>query len=131
MFGAVKRAQAHYYDKPAWEAAVQRAMECDFSWRKSARAYTSLYASLAGVSEEEVERAIHEREKSLEASNSPQAIQPLGKPAGNKKPVGSPAKKPAAKKAAPAREKAPAAEKKSTKAPAKKTTPKDKAKQGE
>lgn len=120
MFGAIKRAQAHYYDKPAWEAAVQRAMECDFSWRKSARAYTSLYASLAGVSEEEVERAIHEREKSLEASNSPQAIQPLGKPAGNKKPVGSPAKKPAAKKAAPAREKASAAEKKSTKAPAKK-----------
>lgn len=128
MFGAIKRAQAHYYDKPAWEAAVRRAMECDFSWSKSARTYVSLYASLSGVSEEEIERAIHEREKSLEASNSPQAIQPVDQGTkAEKKPAKAPAKKPAAGKAAsatpekaPAKEKAPAAKKTATKAPAKK-----------
>lgn len=48
MFGAVKRAQSHYYDKPAWERAIQNAMKTDCSWAKSAKEYTSMYEELMG-----------------------------------------------------------------------------------
>lgn len=47
MFGAIKRAQGLYYNKPAWESAVKHAMEMDFSWSKSAAAYIQMYEELA------------------------------------------------------------------------------------
>jgi starch synthase len=33
-----------YRDRPAWERLIQRGMQADFSWTKSAQAYTDLYA---------------------------------------------------------------------------------------
>jgi len=43
MFDAVKRCLALYEDKEAWKAAVQHALECDFSWKKSAAEYIAMY----------------------------------------------------------------------------------------
>lgn len=46
MRDAVERALALYADKPAWNAAVQRAMARDHSWNASAGEYIKLYKSL-------------------------------------------------------------------------------------
>lgn len=46
MFSALKRAQGLYYNKPEWEKAVKHAMECDFSWSKSAKEYLSVYEQI-------------------------------------------------------------------------------------
>lgn len=46
MFGAIKRAQGHYYDKPAWENAMRHAMECDCSWSRSAKDYVTMYEEM-------------------------------------------------------------------------------------
>ncbi len=46
MFGAIKRAQGLYYNKPAWNRAVQHAMQVDFSWNKSAGEYIRMYEEL-------------------------------------------------------------------------------------
>lgn len=46
MFGAIKRAQGLYYNKPDWERAVKHAMECDCSWARSAKTYVGMYEQL-------------------------------------------------------------------------------------
>lgn len=46
MFGALKRAQGMYYDKPNWERAVKHAMSCDCSWSRSAKLYVEMYEKL-------------------------------------------------------------------------------------
>ncbi len=43
MLNAVKRALWLYEDKGLWSAAVRHAMECDFSWNRSAEEYIRLY----------------------------------------------------------------------------------------
>ena len=43
MLGAVKRALDLYGEKEAWKKAVIHAMECDFSWKKSASEYIAMY----------------------------------------------------------------------------------------
>jgi len=43
---AIKRAFKVYKDKPAWKKLMQRAMEYDFSWNKSAKQYLELYRKL-------------------------------------------------------------------------------------
>ena len=43
MLGAVKRALGLYADKEAWQKVVVHAMECDFSWKKSAGEYIAMY----------------------------------------------------------------------------------------
>lgn len=49
MFGALKRAQGLYYNKADWNKAVEHAMECDFSWSKSAGEYVSMYEELMKI----------------------------------------------------------------------------------
>ena len=46
MVKAVKRAVAAFQNKPVWTAAMQRAMQSDFSWSSSANRYIELYKSL-------------------------------------------------------------------------------------
>ncbi|MCC8098572.1 MAG: glycogen synthase [Clostridiales bacterium] len=43
LLDACTRAQAAYEDKEEWDALVQRAMACDFSWSASAKQYEALY----------------------------------------------------------------------------------------
>ena len=46
LCAALRDAASLYADKAAWNRAVKRAMVKDFSWEKSASAYTTLYKSL-------------------------------------------------------------------------------------
>lgn len=46
MLGAIDRALGLYADKDQWNRAVVNALECDFSWRKSAEEYVSLYEQI-------------------------------------------------------------------------------------
>ena len=46
LCAALRDAASLYADKVAWNRAVKRAMVKDFSWEKSASAYTTLYKSL-------------------------------------------------------------------------------------
>lgn len=48
MFDAIHRAQMLYYRSEKWKEAVLNALSCDFSWNKSAHAYTRLYESVTG-----------------------------------------------------------------------------------
>ena len=48
MLNAIKYALEIYNRKPEWEALVETAMRCDFSWDKSARLYEKLYESALG-----------------------------------------------------------------------------------
>ena len=43
MLGAVKRAVELYGDRELWRKAVLHAMECDFSWQRSAKEYMEMY----------------------------------------------------------------------------------------
>jgi starch synthase len=43
LFSAIKRALSAYRNKAAWHALVQKVMELDFSWEKSAEDYVALY----------------------------------------------------------------------------------------
>ncbi len=45
---AIRHMLQVYQDKPAWQAMQRRAMSTDFSWKRSAQAYLSLYESLSG-----------------------------------------------------------------------------------
>jgi starch synthase len=47
MLEAIGRAVAAYKDKNGWASLVNRCMEEDFSWEKSARAYVGLYRKAA------------------------------------------------------------------------------------
>ena len=46
MLGAVRRACGDYADPKGWAQKVRHAMECDFSWNRSAKTYLDLYRSL-------------------------------------------------------------------------------------
>lgn len=46
MLFKIKDALAVYYNKPEWDALVQRAMNTDFTWKKSAEKYLDIYKSL-------------------------------------------------------------------------------------
>jgi starch synthase len=44
MLAALQQALAVYRDRQAWERLMRRAMQADFSWRRSAQDYIDLYA---------------------------------------------------------------------------------------
>lgn len=46
MLYAIRRAVEGYQNKKGWNILVQRAMECDYSWGKSANEYIKLYKAL-------------------------------------------------------------------------------------
>jgi starch synthase len=46
MLATLQRALTLYRDRPAWEGLMRRGMQTDFSWTKSAQAYTELYAKV-------------------------------------------------------------------------------------
>ncbi|MGN1347557.1 MAG: glycosyltransferase, partial [Acutalibacteraceae bacterium] len=46
MLGAIRRALGAYYDKEYWNTLVQRALDCDMSWGKSANEYIKMYNQL-------------------------------------------------------------------------------------
>lgn len=48
MLDAVKRGIAFFDNKRKWNALVKRAMNCDFSWSKSAETYKEMYCELLG-----------------------------------------------------------------------------------
>lgn len=50
MLGAIERAAGLYYDKPAWQRMVRRAMRSDYSWASSAQEYLALYSRITGLS---------------------------------------------------------------------------------
>lgn len=43
MLDAIRRALGAYYDKDYWQTLVQRALDCDMSWGKSANEYIKMY----------------------------------------------------------------------------------------
>ena len=43
MLGALQRALGAYYNHDYWDTLVKRAIQCDFSWGKSANVYIKLY----------------------------------------------------------------------------------------
>jgi starch synthase len=46
LLAAIDRGLAAFHDKPAWSALRRRAMAMDFSWERSAHAYSNLYQQL-------------------------------------------------------------------------------------
>ena len=46
LFRAVKRAIEFYHKREMWEKLMHNAMECDFSWTRSAEKYLSLYRDI-------------------------------------------------------------------------------------
>jgi len=46
LLHALRRALQGYSDEAGWQLLVKRALECDFSWGKSAKTYMKLYKSL-------------------------------------------------------------------------------------
>lgn len=53
MLDAVKRGLAYFENKRKWNGLVKRAMNCDFSWKKSAEAYKEMYCELLGEQDKE------------------------------------------------------------------------------
>ncbi len=51
MLDAVTRGTALYKNKRKWNALVKRAMNCDYSWAKSAKDYADMYSELLGKKE--------------------------------------------------------------------------------
>lgn len=48
MLHTMRRADEGYKDKEGWQILVKRAMECDFSWARSAGEYINMYKELLG-----------------------------------------------------------------------------------
>lgn len=46
MLGAIKRGLGAYWNREYWPTLVNRAMECDFSWGRSANEYIKLYKQM-------------------------------------------------------------------------------------
>lgn len=46
MLDAIRRSLGAYYDKEYWKVLVQRALDCDMSWGKSANEYIKMYNQL-------------------------------------------------------------------------------------
>ncbi len=53
LWDSIGRARKFFNDKDAWEALIQRAMECDFSWSMAAEKYEKLYRWLVPEENEE------------------------------------------------------------------------------
>ena len=49
MLNAVRRAIALYDDKEQWDILIRRALDCDFSWGRSANEYIKLYRMLTKI----------------------------------------------------------------------------------
>ncbi len=49
MLNAVRRAVSLYDDKEQWDILVRRALDCDFSWGRSANEYIKLYRMLTKI----------------------------------------------------------------------------------
>jgi starch synthase len=50
FWDSIKRSTELFREPSTWRVLVQRAMECDFSWDRSATGYQQLYAQLIGAS---------------------------------------------------------------------------------
>lgn len=48
MLHAMRRALGGFSDKEGWKILVKRAMECDFSWSRSANEYIKMYKEILG-----------------------------------------------------------------------------------
>jgi starch synthase len=46
MLYTIKRAVNFYHNKEVWHALMRRAMQCDYSWNRSAKEYIELYRRL-------------------------------------------------------------------------------------
>ena len=46
MLYTIKRALNFYYNKDIWHSLMRRAMQCDYSWKRSAMEYIALYKRL-------------------------------------------------------------------------------------
>lgn len=46
MLGAIRRGLDAYWNKDYWDTLVKRAIECDFSWGKSANEYIKMYKQI-------------------------------------------------------------------------------------
>lgn len=46
MLGAIRRGVNAYYDRQYWPTLVKRALDCDFSWGRSANEYIKMYNQL-------------------------------------------------------------------------------------
>ena len=49
LYEACWRAKEGYWNKEGWPILVRRAMECDFSWAKSAKSYEGLYNEVVNL----------------------------------------------------------------------------------
>ncbi|MCL2578835.1 MAG: glycogen synthase GlgA [Oscillospiraceae bacterium] len=49
MLDAIKRAQSDYQNPDLWQEQVKAAIQCDFSWSRSAGEYIGLYQQLMGL----------------------------------------------------------------------------------
>lgn len=49
MLGAILRCKEKFEYKPDWDALVKHALECDFSWGRSANDYIKMYKEVIGV----------------------------------------------------------------------------------
>ncbi|MCI8649414.1 MAG: glycogen synthase GlgA [Anaerotruncus sp.] len=48
MLGAIDRAGGLYYNRPLWQKAVEKAMQSDFTWGRSAVEYINMYKNVLG-----------------------------------------------------------------------------------
>ena len=128
MLYVIREAVYLYKDYPdAFSRLRKRAMECDFSWARSAKDYLRIYANITGLTwhaaeaeEQAAEAAPAAEETPAETAPAVEAPAPVEVPP--EEPVKKAAKKPAAKKTTA---KKPAAKKAAGKAAAKKTADKE------
>jgi starch synthase len=52
LFSAIKKAVDLFRDNRAWTRLMENGMKMDYSWKRSARAYSELYLSVAGAGKE-------------------------------------------------------------------------------
>ena len=48
VWDAIIRAKRYFNEPPIWQALMQRAMTCDFSWEKAVPAYEGVYRKVGG-----------------------------------------------------------------------------------
>ena len=49
MLGALLRAKEGFEQQDGWHILVKRAMECDFSWKASAKQYVDMYSEVCSL----------------------------------------------------------------------------------
>ena len=52
MLGAIDRCSGLYYNRELWPKAVQKTMESDFTWGRSANEYIGMYRHICGEEKE-------------------------------------------------------------------------------